>query len=81
MASFEINLWIYGMSLRLLVTPIDTKRCHFKVEAVCSSSDAMILTYSQGHSWVAKKTTMKFFTKEYIHQLGKLIEMERPELF
>ena len=41
----------------------------------------MILRYLPGKSWVAEKVAMKCFTKEYIRQLGKLIELKRPELF
>jgi len=81
MASFEIILWIYDHSLRLFVTPIDANSCRFKIETIRNGTGAMILNYSPDHSWVAEKVTMKFFTKDYIHQLGKLIELERPELF
>lgn len=81
MASFEIILWIYDLSLRLMVTPIDDESCRFKIETTCCRADVMILNYLPDHSWNAEKVTMKFFTKAYIHQLGKLIEMERPGLF
>jgi len=81
MTSFEIIIWIYNQSLSLVVTPIDSRFRRFKVETVNSSTESMIVEYSPAHFWFVEKTTMKFFTKEYIHQLGKLIETKRPELF
>jgi hypothetical protein len=81
MTSFEIIIWIYNLSLCLVITPLDSKFCRFKVETVSTGSSAMILKYLPDHSWIAEKTTMKFFTKEYIHKLGKLIEIKRPEWF
>jgi hypothetical protein len=81
MTSFEIIIWIYNLSLYLVITPLDAKLCRFKVETVSTGSDVMILKYLPDHSWIVEKTTMKFFTKEYIHQLGKLIEIKRPECF
>jgi len=81
MASFEIVLWIYNLSLHLLVTPLDSKFYRFKVEAIRSGNGATILKYLPDRSWVAEQVGMKCFTKEYINQLGKLIELEKPELF
>lgn len=81
MISTEIIIWIYNLSLCLVVTPIDTKFHRFKVETLNNGSDFMILKYLPEHFWIAEKVTMKFFTKEYIHQLGKLIEIKRPEWF
>jgi hypothetical protein len=81
MTSFELNIWIYNLSLYLVVTPLDAKYCHFKVEDASTGSGVMILKYLPDRSWIAEKTSMKFFTKEYIHQLGKLIEIKRPEWF
>ena len=81
MISVEIVIWVYNLSLCLVVTPIDAKFRRFKVETINSTQDAMIVKYSPGHSWVAEKATMKFFTKKYIRELGKLIKIERPEWF
>jgi hypothetical protein len=81
MTSFEIIIWIYNLSLYLVITPMDSKFCRFKVEPVNTGSGMMILKYLADHSWVAEQTTMKFFTKEYIYQLGELIESKRPEWF
>jgi hypothetical protein len=81
MANFEIMLWIYNLSLRLVITPLDSGFRRFKVETINSLNGAMILKYLPGKSWVAEKVAMKCFTKEYIRQLGKLIELKRPELF
>jgi len=79
--SFEIIIWIYNLSLSLVVTPIDPKFRRFKVETNGSGPDAMIVKCLRGHSWIVEKATMKFFTKKYVHQLGKLIEIKKPEWF
>jgi hypothetical protein len=81
MTSFEIIIWIYNLSMSLMVTPIDAKFRRFKVETTNSGTDAMIVKCSRGNSWVAEKATMKFFTKKYVHELGKLIEVKKPEWF
>lgn len=81
MISVEIVIWVYNLSLCLVVTPIDSKFRRFKVETINQGQDAMIVKYSPGHSWKAEKTTMKFFTKKYIRELGKLIQVKKPEWF
>jgi hypothetical protein len=65
MANFEIMLWIYNLSLRLVITPLDSGFSRFKVEAVNSGNGAMILRYLPDHqSWVSEEVAMKCFTKE-----------------
>ncbi|MEO6849807.1 MAG: hypothetical protein ABI203_02800 [Mucilaginibacter sp.] len=81
MTSFEIIIWIYNLSLYLVVTPLDANFCHFKVETANIGSGILILKYLPDRSWITEKTTMKFFTKAYTHKLGKLIEVKRPEWF
>jgi hypothetical protein len=80
MTSFEIMLWIYNLSMRLVVTPLDSKFYRFRVDTVSSGHGAVILKFLPDHSWVAEQVSMKCFTKEYIHQLGKLIEIKKAEL-
>jgi len=80
MTSFEIMLWIYNLSLRLVVTPLDSKFYRFKVDVVSSGHGAAILKFLPDHSWVAEQVSMKRFTKEYINQIGKLIEIEKAGL-
>lgn len=81
MVSFEIVIWLYNLSICLMVTPVDTKFCHFKVETADGGSRPMILKYLPDGSWIAEKATMKFFTKEYILRLGALIEAKKPGWF
>ena len=81
MTSFEIIISIYNLSLYLVITPMDSQFQQFKVETLTKGFNVMILKYLPEHSWVAEKVTMKFFTKEYIHKLGKLIEIKKPEWF
>ncbi len=82
MGSFEIIPWIYNQALHLMVTPLDIQLYRFKVEAARSGGNsATILKYLPNRLWVAGHAAMKCFTKEYIHQVGKLIELKIPELF
>jgi hypothetical protein len=81
MTSFEIIIWIWNLSLSLVVTPKDSKFRRFKVETNGSGPDAMIVKCLRGRFWAVEKATMKYFTKEYVHQLGKLIEIKKPEWF
>lgn len=81
MTGFEIIIWIYNLSLPLVITPVDSKCRRFRVETISSGPEAMIVKYLPDHSRVAEKATMKFFTKKYIHRLGRLIEIKQPEWF
>ena len=62
MESFKIVIWIYDLSLRLLVTPVDAELCQFKIETNNTSARATILNYSKDHSWNAAIVIRKFFT-------------------
>lgn len=81
MGSFKIIIWIYDLPLSLLVTPLNEKFYRFKVQTINISSDVMILINLPDNSWKSEKRTMKFFTLDYINQLGKLIEAKKPEWF
>jgi len=67
------------MSLGLIVTPLDTRFSRFKVETAEGGAVPMILKCLPNHSWIVEKTTMKFFTKKYVKQLGALIEGKKKE--
>ncbi len=81
MVKTEIVIFIYNMYMVLIVSPLDAKSMRFKVVSNESVLDDMILKYLPNHTWVAEKSTMKFFTKKYITELGKLIKIKKPEWF
>jgi len=71
--SFKIVIWIYNLSMDLVVTPSTLHR-RFKVETIAGGANPMIIKYMPDHTWVAENVTMKFFTEKYIRELGALIE-------
>ncbi len=81
MASTEIVICIYNMYMVLMVTPLDAKSMRFKVISNDKGIDDMILNYKPNDTWTAEKVHMKFFTKKYICELGKLIKIKKPEWF
>ena len=73
--SFKIVIWIYNLSMDLVVTPMDSTLHHrFKVETITGEANPMIIKCMPDHTWVAENVTMKFFTEKYIRELGALIE-------
>ncbi|EHQ30992.1 hypothetical protein [Mucilaginibacter paludis] len=81
MSGFEINIQVYNMPLSVIVTPIDSKFCRFKVETVRGKAQPMILTYRPDCSWIVEQASMKFFTLAYVGKLGALIKNKKPEWF
>jgi hypothetical protein len=81
MTSFEIVIWIYNLSLQLSVTPMGNTTDRFKIETKEGGENPMIVKYLPDQSWIAEKATMKFFTANYIRELGQLIERKKPEWF
>jgi len=81
MGGCEIVMLLYNLSVCLMVTPIDSEFCRFKIEIWGGGSIPMVLKLLPDRSWTVEKATMKFFTKNHIRELGELIEGERPEWF
>jgi hypothetical protein len=78
--SFKIVIWIYNLSMDLVVTPTDGMlHRRFKVETITGEVNPMIIKYMPDHTWVAENVTMKFFTEKYIRELGALIESKKQE--
>ena len=81
MGSFEIKMAIYNSYLKLIVTPLDNKFHRFQIKTMGTIPDVMILKYTPDESWSAEKVSMKYFTKGYIAQLGRLIETKKHDQF
>lgn len=78
--SFKIVIWIYNLSMELIVTPVVSSRnCHFKVETITGEAKPMIIKYMPDQTWVAENVTMKFFTEKYIREMGASIESKNLE--
>jgi len=77
----KMELFIYNLPLGLIIIPVEVKPLTFKVKATAGNTNSMILKYLPDNSWVAEKSTMKFFTKKHIEQLGLQIQNKKPEWF
>ena len=76
MISFPIVLQIYNSPLTLIVTPLAILQYRFLVKTLSKGSQSMIIKRLPDSNWIGELVTMKYFTKNNIQRLGKLIEIE-----
>ncbi len=80
MVSFTIVLQIYNSPLALVVTPVAMMPYSFLVKTLSDKSNSMIIKRLPNRGWVGERVTMKYFTKENIQRLGRLIEIKKELL-
>jgi hypothetical protein len=81
MISFTMVIEVYNFPLPLVVTPKTIPPYCFHIKTVGESSNTMIIKRLPDHSWIGEMVTMKYFTKENIQLLGKIIESENQRMF
>ena len=81
MVSFTIILHIYNSPLALVVTPLAVAPYSFLVKTLNDTGNSMIIKRLPNKKWVGEMVKMKFFTKENIQRLGKLLETKEKEIF
>ena len=80
MTSFTIILHIYNSPLALVVTPLAMAPYSFLVKTLSDKGESMIIRRLPGKGWIGEKVKMKFFTKQNIRRLGKLLETKENEI-
>ena len=81
MIHFTIILHIYNSPLALVVTPLAMVPYAFLVKTLNDRASSMIIRRLPDKSWIGEKVKMKFFTKQNIQRLGKLLETKEKEIY